>query len=70
MEEQEHRMDQDATEQKEQQKERGETFATPWLKDKINGDGQTSDAGKNEGQGKMQAVDNIDTGANSQEGKR
>ena len=41
-------MDQDPTEQNKQQKEWGE-MRTAGPKDKIDGDGQTRDAGKDEG---------------------
>ena len=44
MEELEHRRDQDAKEQKEQQKEK-EEIPTAWPRDKTDGDGQTMDAG-------------------------
>ena len=37
---------------------------TAGSRDKIDGDGQTRDAGKNEQNGKMQGVDNMDTEAN------
>ena len=48
MEEREHRKDLEATEQKEQQRNGGETPPT-WLKDKIRGRfGQTMSVGRNE----------------------
>ena len=62
----EHRTDQDITEQKEQQ--RGGT-QTAGLRDKIDGDRQTRNAGKNEGLGSTQRIDKMDAEANSQEGK-
>ena len=63
-----HITDQDTTKQKEQQKELG-VMSTAWPRDKINGDRQTRDVGRNERKGKMQGVDKMDTEVNSQEGK-
>ena len=53
MEKPEHKTDPDATEQKEHQKERGE-MPTAGCRDKMDGDRQTRDVGKNEIQGRMQ----------------
>ena len=60
MEEHRHRTDQDSTSKGEQQ-EKGER-PIGW-REKVAGDGQTTDAGNDEGEGRTQGVDKVDSKA-------
>ena len=42
------------------QQEKGETLIAGWG-ERLSGDGQTRDAGNNEGEGRMQGLNNVDT---------